>query len=216
MSESSLPDAPDRDWADLLGKVIESERALTREQLSLWEQGLHEGEANAWGRDYVTAMQAALERRDTGRLLRMLDAGLPVPRILLPVLADVVRSVQQGHAGGRASKLTAFDEGNIRFLFDVMTERDRKSPANVRRWLLRSFREKLKDSRLSISTLNRALRRTGRPSPARFVMLPAQPRSSKSPDRMGSSAGREESGVGFDEDPDVQASLDYGSNDAGH
>ena len=77
---SRLPKFPERDWANLLDEVTENDRLSAREQMSLWEQGLLDGEANAWGRDYVTAMQAALEQRDAGRLLAMLDAGLPIPR----------------------------------------------------------------------------------------------------------------------------------------
>jgi hypothetical protein len=210
---SKLPRSHERDWARLLEEVTESDRPLTREQMSLWEQGLLDGEANAWGRDYVMAMRAALEQREAGRLLAMLDAGLPIPRILLPVLADILRTAQHGNVSGRGSKLTAGDEANIRFLFDVMTEHDRKSPASARRWLLKSFREKLKDPKLSISTLNRALRST-RPSSLRFALLPTRATSSKPSDWKIRSAGSEEAPVRSDPDLVVQASLDY-SNDAG-
>jgi hypothetical protein len=211
---SKLPQFPERDWANLLDEVTENDRLSAREQMSLWEQGLLDGEADAWGRDYVTAMQAALEQREAGRLLKMLDAGLPIPRILLPVLADILRTVHHGNVSGRASKLTPGDEASIRFLFDVMTERDRKSPANARRWLLKSFREKLKDPNLSISTLNRALRST-RPSSLRFALLPTRTTSSKPPGWKIQSAGHEEVADRSDQDRVVQASLDYSSNKSG-
>jgi len=209
---SRLPQSPERDWAKLLEEVTENDRSLTREQMSLWEQGLHDGEADAWGRDYATAMQLALEQREAGRLLKMLDAGLPIPRILLPVLADILRTAHHGNVSGRASKLTPGDEASIRFLFDVMTERDRKSPANARRWLLKSFREKLKDPNLSISTLNRALRST-RPSSLRFALLPTRTTSSKASGWRIHSARSEE--VRSDQDSVVQPSLDYSSNNPG-
>lgn len=215
MSKFTSPRVPERDWAKLLDKVTENDRPLTQGQLSLWEQGLLDGKANATGRDYVTAMQAALEQREAGTLLKMLDAGLPVPRILLPVLADVFRSAHHGTVSGRASKLTAIDDGNIRFLFDVMTEHHRGKPANVRRWLLKSFREKLRDPNLSIATLNRALRRTRQPSPARFVMLPALPRSSKSPDRRILGVGDEAVAVRAVRDSAEQALLDYSPKKSG-
>lgn len=215
MSQFPSTRAPERDWAKLLETVTESDFPLTQQQLSLWEQGLLDGETDVTGRDYVTAMQAALEQREAGTLLKMLDAGLPVPRILLPVLADVIRSAHHGTAGGRASKLTAIDDGNIRFLFDVMTEHHRGKPANVRRWLLKSFREKLRDPNLSIATLNRALRRTGQPSPARFVMLPALPRSSKSPERRISGVGDEAVAVRSVRDSADQALLDYDPKKSG-
>lgn len=170
MSKSISPRADERDWVKLLDQVVADGRPLNRDQLSLWERGLLDGEVDAWDRDYATAMQAALEQRDAGRLLKMLDAGLPVPRTLLPVLADVLRSAaHHGNVSGRPGKLTEADEANMRFLFDVMTEHQRQRPAHVRRWLLNSFREKLKDPTLSMSTLNRALRRT-RPSSVRFVL----------------------------------------------
>src|SRR5690606_39193290 len=91
MSKSRSDDAPRCDWAALLAEVRDLDAPLTDEQKRLWQLGQYDGEANAWGADYVAALQAAIEGRKPGRLLDLLECEVPIPPMLLPALAAAMR-----------------------------------------------------------------------------------------------------------------------------
>jgi hypothetical protein len=148
------------DWAALLGRLENPDRNAGEEPTALWQPGLFDGEAGWQAREYIHTLRRALEGRDRAPLLRMLDAGVPIPQLLVPVLADALRSAAAGPTRcARNSKLTAGDEGRIRWLFDMWTASGNQKPPSVRRALARQFG-------VSLATINRAVRRSPRIRPA--------------------------------------------------
>lgn len=120
MSKSISPRAKSRDWSALLAEARANDRQLNAEELELWRRGVIDGEAHAWGPDYVDALQTALDKRNPVPLLTMLDAGLPLPRALVPVIGDVLRAATHGTVRGAPSKLTAANDASIRWYHDKM------------------------------------------------------------------------------------------------
>lgn len=102
-----------RDWPALLEKAREADRQLTAEELDLWRRGILDGTANGWHVDLVHALQRAIEGRDRFPLLLWLDAGMPIPGFLSPLLADALRPID-----GAPTKLTALHDLTIREHYD--------------------------------------------------------------------------------------------------
>ncbi len=128
MSKSSSPRTAAPDWPALQAKAIEADRPFDDERLDLWRRGIIDGTANGWHVDLVHALQRAIEARDHAPLIAWLDAGMPVPGFLSPVLAEALRMLAQGTTHGRPRQLTAFDDAQIRWYFDKMTGGTMKRP----------------------------------------------------------------------------------------
>jgi hypothetical protein len=162
-----------RDWPALLQAVREADAAVSPQARALWLRGQGPDPAPGWGPDYLRACQDALEQRKPERLLAMLDAQLPVPPLLLPVVAEVIRDARQGRSNGRASKLTHAEDLLIREIFDRMTTvphyinrtgefRPMKPAEAVAEMHAAHFTRKADGTEsISIDTLKRSLKRTG-------------------------------------------------------
>ena len=154
MSKSTSPRAVARDWAALLAQANEADRQLTAEELALWQRGILDGSANGWHIDLVHALQRAIEGRDHAPLIRWLDAGMPIPGFLAPIIADALRAMAQGTIAGRPRQLTAQDDAAIRWYFDKMTGGTLQTDAKtVRTKLAETFG-------VSTDTIRRALERS--------------------------------------------------------
>ena len=129
MSKSRSDDAPRWDWAALLAEVRDLDAPLTDEQKRLWQLGQYDGEANAWGADYVAALQAAIEGRKPGRLLDLLECEVPIPPMLLPALAAAMRMLLDRSVRGRPARFTVQHDEAIRVEFDLRTQPP--SPENL-------------------------------------------------------------------------------------
>jgi hypothetical protein len=110
-----------RDWPALLQAVRDDEAAVSPQARALWLQGRGPDPAPGWGADYVQACQEALEQRKPERLLALLDQRVPMPPVLLPIVAEVIRDAKQGRSNGRAAKLTHADDLLMREHFDRFT-----------------------------------------------------------------------------------------------
>lgn len=108
----AVPSGEKVDWDHLLQQAKTADRPLSAEELSLWKRGVIDGNARMWNVEYVDACQAALEQRDSSRLLAMLDAEVPAPAFLLPIIAAVIRRQSTG-TGGRPPSLTELAKKNI-------------------------------------------------------------------------------------------------------
>lgn len=154
MSRSLSPRAPKHDWSALLDQAREADRQLTPEELDLWRRGVLDGCANGWHVDMVHALQRALEARDTGELLAMLDAGIPVAAFLAAVLGDVMRTMAERTAAGRPASFTTAQDQNLRQMFVQLTGHDsRMSDRAAIEWLARAMC-------VSADTVRRSLKRT--------------------------------------------------------
>ena len=58
-----------------------------------------------WNLGYADALAQALERREFVLLIRMLDAALPIHPVMLPALADAIRSVEDIYSAGLIKRL---------------------------------------------------------------------------------------------------------------
>lgn len=154
MSKSSSPRTAAPNWQALQARAREADRQLTAEELDLWRRGILDGTASGWHVDLVRALQRAIEARDHAPLIAWLDAGMPVPGFLAPVLAEALRMLAQGTTHGRPRQLTAFDDTQIRWYFDRMTGGAmRRAPKQIRAELAERFG-------VSEATVARSLGRT--------------------------------------------------------
>jgi hypothetical protein len=99
-------------------------------------------------------MQKALEQRDSGDLLGLLDAGIPLPEALLPALAEVLRDLKYGYATGRGSKLTALDDESILRTYNRL----RKYRTALKVGEVHQYLADVKG--VSVDTIKRSLKRT--------------------------------------------------------
>lgn len=153
MSKSASPRAVAHDWSALLERADHADRQLSPEELDLWKRGLIDGTANGWHVDMVHAAQRALEGREPADLLRMLDAGFPIPAWLTPVLAGIIRSAHHGSVAGRPSAFTAHQDRMNREMLEHMTHRDMgMSEAQAIKWLAAVTGR-------SVDTIRRSIRR---------------------------------------------------------
>lgn len=137
-----------RDWQALLQAVRSEQDRITPEAKALWLAGKWSDPRPIENEAYIDAIQAALEGRDSARLLSMLDGGMPISEALLPALAEVIRDAKQGRSDGRPSELTALDDETIRLVFDKAR---RKGQA----------KQYLADTlKVSVDTIWRSLKRT--------------------------------------------------------
>ena len=114
----ATPAAVKPDWEHLVRLAMEADRPLTDEEQALWQRGLVDGNSRMWNVDYVHAAQEALEQRRPERLTAMLEAEVPVPTFLLPVIAAVIRA----RMPGKEPRFTLVEHNQIRELFDRMVE----------------------------------------------------------------------------------------------
>ena len=141
------------DWPRLLAAVSD-ESGVTPEAQALWLAGRWSDPRPSAGREYLDAMQQALEKRDTGALLAMLDGGMPVPDALLPILAEVIRDLKRGYATGRPKELTALSDETIRQAFDRLRKFDPDTTVGELHLHLAEI------MRVSVDTIKRSLKKT--------------------------------------------------------
>ena len=106
----------------LLQAVKNEEGEVTEDARALWLRGKWSDPRPSWGREYVHALQAALEGRDDEQLLNMLEAAVPLSELLLPALARVLRYAKKlPRKSGRPSRLTVVSDASVRWMFDWLT-----------------------------------------------------------------------------------------------
>lgn len=106
-----------------------------------------------WEQHYVHALQRSLEGRKHDALLALLDAKAPLHPHLLPILADVLRSVYGPLVTGRGSELTAHQDKVVRGIFNSLTADKRKEIGRAHDWIAEQL-----DT--SVDTVKRSLIRT--------------------------------------------------------
>jgi hypothetical protein len=146
-SAASRRSAGKPNWAALLSDV----RAEDEEARSLFPNGKWRDTSH--GVDYVDALQEALEAREFGRLMAMLDAGCPIPDCLLPMVAEVIRDIRHGRSTGRPKKLTALADESIREGFDLAVKHAGLTREKACGWLASIMG-------VSTDTIERSLRRS--------------------------------------------------------
>ncbi len=156
------------DWAELR-KALEAidTQGSTDELVPAWQR--REIPEPRWAPEYVPRLQQSLEQRDHAELLKLLDAGRLIHPILLPVLADVLRSAISGVWVGRPSKLTETQQATLQSLCAEMCGPGRMTKDQFAQdWAGRLG--------VSASTIKRALKDSG-PSPRQ----PATAKSKRRP-----------------------------------
>lgn len=104
-------------WSRLLELAEAADQPLTPEELALWKRGIIDGNARAWNVQYVHAASAALTQRQPAQLLAMLNAEIPAPSFLLPIIAAVIEA-QAVKRGGRSPILDPTTRSFIRAEYD--------------------------------------------------------------------------------------------------
>jgi hypothetical protein len=146
-----------RNWSALLKRLRDDEASVTPEAMEIWLRGKWSDPRPRWDVEYLNAMQSALEQRDRGELLKMLDAGVPIiSDALLPLIAEVIRDVLQGRSTGAPIGLTALDDEKVRRLFDWATTHGKMNKTNARYWLSEAML-------VSVDSIKRSLSRTKSP-----------------------------------------------------
>ena len=117
---------PPSPWAALLADQAPAPEAAraSPDWPALLEQARHvdrDATASGWNVDLLHALQRAIEGREHAQLLALLDAGLPVPGFMAPLLADAMRAIVRG---GRPKALTAVADTAIRSVFDALVHPD--------------------------------------------------------------------------------------------
>lgn len=156
MTRSTSRRTAAHDWGALRRAIeaIDTPRS-TDELVPAWQRG--EIPEPLWAPEYVPRLQQALEQRDHAELLALLEARRLIHPILLPVLADVLRSALSGVWVGRPCKLTETQQATLQRLCSEMCGPGRMTKDQFAQdWAGRLG--------VSPSTIKRALKDTG-PSP---------------------------------------------------
>lgn len=134
------------EWTVLLAKAEELDKPLTDEELSLWKQGLIDGNARMWNVEYVHAVQRAVEGHNRDQLDAMLKAEIPIPAFLLPLLIP-------NHKGQRPARFTVLEDKINREIFDRATSFMNMSTKNAKTWVAEV-------RGVDVKTISRSLKRT--------------------------------------------------------
>lgn len=70
--------------------------------------------------DYLDALERAIRQREYAPLFALLDHSVPVPPVLLPVLADAIRAIRYG-SKARPAEFVSADVASVKFVFELLT-----------------------------------------------------------------------------------------------
>ena len=149
------------DWKTMHALAVEADRPMTDEELSLWSRGILDGNARMWNVEYVHAVQAALEQRKPDQLFAMLNAAIPAPSFLLPVIAEVIK-VQATGKPGRSPRFTQAAHESTRSIYSRLVKFNYPS-ATAEEAHRRAVEYLARAKNVSTKTIERSLERTAQP-----------------------------------------------------